>query len=120
MYLTQLIRMKLMNAVEFYYFPRDKILYLEGHICQSMFFMLSGEIVVSRLTYNKIEDKIIDEAINILGANDFFGHIGLIYNTIRNATCKTQSMYFFRVYILFRLANIVIYGWDDLNNLLDR
>lgn len=91
LFLSQLIRNKLIKVVEFCYFPRDKVLYLENHISLSMFFILSGEVTISKLAYNKNDDNFTDEAVNILSNNSFFGHIGLIYNTTRNATCKTQS-----------------------------
>lgn len=63
----QAVRKKLISAVEFFYFPKNKILYMENHICQSMFFILVGEILVTKLTFNHIDNETIDEPVNLIG-----------------------------------------------------
>lgn len=95
----QLIRKKLSKVVEFHFYPQGKILYLENHLAHSMFFMLTGEILVTQLTFDKIKETFVDESKNILSSGDFFGHLALIYNTTRNATCKTQSKFRCVIYV---------------------
>ena len=56
-----------------------------------MFFILSGEILVKKLTFDKSENEIINKPIKIFGAGEFFGHVGLIYNEKRTASFYTES-----------------------------
>jgi CRP-like cAMP-binding protein len=58
-----------------------------------MFFILTGEVLVTQLTFDKMNATFVDESKNILSSGDFSGHLALIYNTTRNATCKTQSKF---------------------------
>jgi CRP-like cAMP-binding protein len=67
------------------------MLFLEGHPVLSMCFVISGEVVVSQLTQDRITKEFADTPINILGASDFFGHVGLMHDDRRLATCITES-----------------------------
>lgn len=64
---------------------------MEGHMSLSMFFILTGEILISKLMLTKEEDKLVNTPVNLLSSGDHFGHLGLIYDIARNATVTTQS-----------------------------
>lgn len=77
--------------MEFQYFAKDRTILMEGHMSLSMYFILSGEILVSKLLATKEERGLVNTPVNILSSGDYFGHVGLIYNIARNATVTTQS-----------------------------
>ena len=56
-----------------------------------MSFIISGEVVVTRLTYIKSDNETIDEPVNLLGQGESFGEIGLLYNERRYASCTAES-----------------------------
>lgn len=64
---------------------------MEGHLSLSMYFILSGEILISKLMPNKDHKKLVNTPANILSSGDHFGQVGLIYDIARNATVSTQS-----------------------------
>jgi len=56
-----------------------------------MSFIISGEVVVTRLTFIKSDNEIVDNPVNLLGRGESFGEIGLIYNEKRYASCTAES-----------------------------
>lgn len=64
---------------------------MEGHSAFSMFFIISGEVLIARQVYDKIEKRFFDTQVRILGGGDFFGETDLIYNQLRDASCTTES-----------------------------
>lgn len=64
---------------------------MENHIAQSMFFIITGEVVISKLMFDTEEEREISQPVNILSSGEYFGHVALIYNILRNASAKTQS-----------------------------
>lgn len=78
----------------------------------SMFFVITGEVVISKLMFDAKDVKTINQPVNILSSGDYFGHVGLIYNITRNASAATQSRltrnsllrFFFFCEILFFLS----------------
>lgn len=89
--LFQVLRKKLINAVEFQYFEKNRLILKEGHTSLSMFFVITGEVLISKLMFDTKEGKTTNQPVNILGSGDHFGHVGLIYNIARNASASTQS-----------------------------
>ncbi|KAG5671781.1 hypothetical protein PVAND_001958 [Polypedilum vanderplanki] len=85
------VRKQLTTAVDFLCYSTDRIIYGEGDAALSMCFILTGEIAVSRLVFDKKLNKLVDETVNILKENDFFGHLALMYDEERNATCRTKT-----------------------------
>lgn len=86
-----MIRKKLIDVVEFQYFEKDRLILMEGHMSLSMHFILTGEVLVSKLTYDKEADAIVNLPVNILGAGASFGQIALIRNSNRVASVSTKS-----------------------------
>lgn len=102
----QMLRKKLINAVEFQYFEKGRLLLMEGHTSLSMFFLISGEVLISKLVFDTKEKKTLNQPVNLLSSGDHFGHVGLIYNIARNASASTQSrltmnslLYFMRFFL---------------------
>lgn len=63
---------------------------MEGHKSHSMFFILTGEILISKSLLDR-EGNAVNIPVNILSSGDHFGHVGLIYDIARNASAATQS-----------------------------
>ncbi|CRK89954.1 CLUMA_CG003682, isoform A [Clunio marinus] len=89
--LTPILRRKLINVVEFQFYPKHRTIFREGHKSLSMHFILTGEILISKSTYDKKVGTMIDKACNILTSGDFYGQVGLTYNIPRNATVSTET-----------------------------
>lgn len=68
-----------------------KRIFLEGHRSHSMCFIVSGEVLVTRLTLDRLQNKFIDMPVNLLSGGESFGEIGLLYDERRNATCTTET-----------------------------
>lgn len=56
-----------------------------------MFFILTGEVLISKSMYTAEGCTKVNQPVNILSSCDHFGHVGLIYNIARNASVVTQS-----------------------------
>jgi CRP-like cAMP-binding protein len=87
----QHLRKKLIKVVEFQYISKDRFVLKQGDVSLSMFFILTGEVLISQLAPDKEAEKSTSQPANILSSGDFFGHVGLIYNTTRNASVSTES-----------------------------
>lgn len=90
-FFSQVVRKKLASVLEFQFVPKGRRIYIESHFSMSMYFILSGEILISKLTFDRHEDEIVDKPINFLQAGEYFGQLGLLYNQRRYASCTTQS-----------------------------
>lgn len=84
----QILRKKLINVCEFQFFEKHRTLLMEGHLSQSMFFILTGEVLISKSMYTAEGCTKVNQ---LLSSCDHFGHVGLIYNIARNASVVTQS-----------------------------
>jgi Cyclic nucleotide-binding domain len=87
---SPIVREKLINVVEFQYFEKDRLLLKEGHLAHSCYFILTGEVVISKLVTDR-EGSVASQPMNILSSGDSFGQVGLICNTPRNASVSTKS-----------------------------
>lgn len=56
-----------------------------------MSFIISGEVVVTRMTYIQTDNDTVDTPVNLLGRGESFGEIGLLYNERRYASCTAES-----------------------------
>lgn len=84
-------REKLIDVVEFQYFGRDRRLIAEGHMALSMFFIVTGEVAVSKMLFDTLENKLVNKPISIMSSGESFGHVGMIFNKLRNASLMTKS-----------------------------
>lgn len=50
----QLMRRKLTNITHFQFFERGRVLLKEGHYPSAMYFILSGEVVISKWIYSQV------------------------------------------------------------------
>lgn len=83
----------LSEKVEFLFYEKHRKILNEGHRAECMYFIVNGEILVKKKLYSKSDDQILDRPVNIISAGDCFGHVSLIYNTPRNATCISHSKF---------------------------
>jgi hypothetical protein len=89
-YYFQSLRRQLMGALRFQYIPKEKVIYQEGHPALSMAFLLTGKVLVSRQTFDKIKGEIVDAPINTLESGAILGALGLLKNQPRVATCTAE------------------------------
>lgn len=82
-----MIRTQLIGVVEFQYFEKDRVLFKENHMSLSMYFVLTGEVLITQIDPSDNESK----PVNILSSGSCFGHLGLIYDNNRNASVSAQS-----------------------------
>lgn len=87
----QIVRSELTKVVEFQYYEKDRLLLKEDHQSLSMYFVVTGEVLVSKLLPCKESDQNISKTLNVLTTGACFGHLGLIYDITRNASVSTQS-----------------------------
>jgi CRP-like cAMP-binding protein len=85
------LREKLISAVEFQYFEKNRLLLLQGHAALSMYFIVNGEVLISKSEYDPDQKKNVNKPLKLLQSGDFFGHVGMIYEFPRNATVTSQS-----------------------------
>lgn len=86
-----MIRQELIGAVEFQFYEKDRLILKENHLSLSMYFVLTGEILISRLNHDTETGTYVNRPANYLNTGDCFGHLGLIYNVVRNASASTRS-----------------------------
>lgn len=98
---SPIIRKQIIKCVDFQYFEKSRWLLKEGDKSYSMFFVLTGEIVVSKRVFDAKKQETTDQPQNLLRSGDYFGHVGLIYDIARNASVFTRSR--LTINLLFRL-----------------
>lgn len=87
----QIIRRELISVVEFQYFEKDRLILRENHRSHAMYFVITGEILITQSSFDTEAAAILHNPVNILSAGDSFGQLGLIYNIPRNASASTKS-----------------------------
>lgn len=103
----QIIRQQLVNIVDFQFFEKGRWLLKEGDKSYSMFFLLTGEVVVSKRLYESKKDETSNQPVNLLTTGDCFGQVGLIYDIARNASVFTKSR--LTMNLLSGLREILVY-----------
>lgn len=56
-----------------------------------MYFILSGEVTVSKIKWNVSALKSEDVQVSVLSSGDMFGHLGLINDELRANSYETAS-----------------------------
>jgi CRP-like cAMP-binding protein len=83
----------LSEKVEFLFYEKNRTIIREGHRADCVYFIINGEILVSKKLYSKSDDQILNRPINIISAGECFGHVSLIYEKQRNETCISKSRF---------------------------
>lgn len=84
---------QLTSVVELHFFDKNRMILREGYRPECMYFIVTGEILVSRKLFSKDDNQICDRPLNIITAGDCFGHVAVIYEKIRNSTCTSHSKF---------------------------
>lgn len=58
-----------------------------------LYFILSGEVTVSKMKWNVRALKSENITVSVLGPGEMFGHLGLISEELRTSSYETASEY---------------------------
>ncbi|KAG4079286.1 hypothetical protein HA402_007978 [Bradysia odoriphaga] len=89
----------LMEICNFLYCNAGRVILREGHHPSALYFILDGEVNVSKKAYSAEEGRIVDNVLYALVPGDRFGLDGLILGNRRSVTCSaaihTELLYIY-------------------------
>ncbi|XP_055550192.1 cyclic nucleotide-binding domain-containing protein 2-like [Wyeomyia smithii] len=85
------IREQLAKCAGYRYYNAGRTVLREGHEAHAMYFVLDGEITVSRLTWNPVYKRYDDIAYGVRVPGEMFGEISFLYGCPRTMTCATAT-----------------------------
>lgn len=99
----KLIIDKYYDICQEYTFEKGQVIFNEGNTCNELTIVLSGEIIISTITYNEKE-----ETINVIKDYDIFGDI----------LCNATSHIYLGDVICQKKAKVIILSKDKLQKIL--
>ncbi|KAL2716303.1 cAMP-dependent protein kinase regulatory subunit-like [Vespula squamosa] len=83
---------KLLTAVCIYqYIPRGRVIVRQGHKSWNLYFILDGEVSLSRVVTDNITGDTMEIDMGSMHSGDIFGEIALLHMIPRTATIVTKS-----------------------------
>ncbi|XP_065090453.1 uncharacterized protein LOC135711513 [Ochlerotatus camptorhynchus] len=84
-------REQLANYARFHYYSAGRTVLREGNEAFAVYFVLNGEITVSRLQWDPVYKQHVDVPCGVRVPGDMFGEIAFLYDCSRTATCTTAT-----------------------------
>ncbi|XP_062537286.1 uncharacterized protein LOC134205737 [Armigeres subalbatus] len=84
-------REKLANCAGYRYYNAGRTVLREGNLPISVYFVLNGEITVSRLQWDPVYKQHVDVPCGVRVPGEMFGDIAFLYDCPRTATCTTAT-----------------------------
>ncbi|XP_053681627.1 cyclic nucleotide-binding domain-containing protein 2-like [Sabethes cyaneus] len=85
------VREQLATCASYRYYNAGRTVLREGHEAQAMYFVLDGEITVSRSTWDPVYKQYNDIAYGVRVPGEMFGEIAFLYGRPRTMTCATAT-----------------------------
>uniref|UniRef100_A0A1Q3G5G3 Putative effector domain of the cap family of transcription factors n=1 Tax=Culex tarsalis TaxID=7177 RepID=A0A1Q3G5G3_CULTA len=93
-------REELASCARYQYLDPGRMVLREGHEPHAVYFVLNGEITVSRLWWDPVYKRHVDVPCGVRVPGEMFGEIAFLYDCPRTATCTTATdtelLYVFR------------------------
>lgn len=86
------MKSQLAGVTYFMYFPANRVLIKQNHPGYSLYFLLSGEVVVSQTNFDPVVKEMVTSQIGTMVAGSMFGEVSLLHGIARTATITTASM----------------------------
>lgn len=83
-----------MSVSYFEYFGPDRVLVRQNHDSFAMYFILTGEVIITREVYDEIEKKWMTQEMGKIMAGNMFGEVSLLHDAKRTATVTTTCKLF--------------------------
>lgn len=87
------MQFKLVSVTYFFYFGPGRVLVKQDHEAHSMYFLLSGEVVITRRVFDQIINEWVSLELGTMSAGGMFGEVSLLHDVQRTATVRTISKY---------------------------
>ncbi|KAI5646335.1 cyclic nucleotide-binding domain-containing protein [Phthorimaea operculella] len=85
------VKRKLAAATYFKYFGPDRVIVRQNQEAEALYFVVTGEVVVSVLIYDELLKRNISINVFVMHSGDMFGEVSLLHNIPRTATCTTSG-----------------------------
>ncbi|XP_058443373.1 uncharacterized protein LOC131425449 [Malaya genurostris] len=85
------IREQLARCARYSYYNAGRTLLRQGHQPQAVYFVLDGEITVSRVQWDPIYKQHVDVPYGVRVPGEMFGEIAFLYGCPRSTTCVTAT-----------------------------
>ncbi|XP_037030101.1 uncharacterized protein LOC119069968 isoform X2 [Bradysia coprophila] len=114
----------LVKSCNFSYFNSGRLLTREGHYASAIYFLLDGEVTVSKRVYSIGDGKWIDDVRYALVPGDVFGLDGVIFGDKRTVSCttaiNTELLYIYKDDLSDELRKTLTLHWDNIKTALRR
>ncbi|KAK5644898.1 hypothetical protein RI129_006198 [Pyrocoelia pectoralis] len=85
------VKVQLAAVTYFAYFGPGRVIYREGHAPFALYFIISGEVIISHLVYDPVLDKKVNQEIARRGPGAVLGEVSLLHNIPRTVTITTNT-----------------------------
>ncbi|XP_038121408.1 cyclic nucleotide-binding domain-containing protein 2 [Culex quinquefasciatus] len=85
------VREELASCARYQYLGPGRMVLREGHEAHAVYFVLNGEITVSRLWWDPVYKRHVDVPCGVRVPGEMFGEIAFLYDCRRTATCTTAT-----------------------------
>ncbi|XP_060532181.1 uncharacterized protein LOC132705551 [Cylas formicarius] len=83
------VKKQLAAVTYFVYIPQDRVIVKQDHLPTALYFLLSGEGLVTITTYDKMLKEWVEAEHGTVGPGTMFGEVALIHGISRTATITT-------------------------------
>ncbi|KAL1512937.1 hypothetical protein ABEB36_002436 [Hypothenemus hampei] len=118
------VKGQLAAVTYFVYIGSDRVIVKQDHIPTAMYFLLSGEALVTVKTYDKRLKEWIEEEHGTVGPGTMFGEVALIHGISRTATITTtvpcELLMIKKEDFDIVLKETVWKAWEEITKIMNR
>ncbi|XP_037911720.1 uncharacterized protein LOC119651940 isoform X2 [Hermetia illucens] len=85
------VRSRLARVCFYLFFEAGKVIVKEGHPPGAMYFILDGEIAVTKMQLDTETKEYVDSPVGMMQPGDTFGEVALLDKSERTATCTAST-----------------------------
>ncbi|XP_051172498.1 uncharacterized protein LOC127288852 [Leptopilina boulardi] len=116
------LRESLAPDCRYQYVPAQRVIVRQGHTAEALYFIVSGQIILSKIEINNVSGDKIETNVGTLKAGETFGEISLLHRVPRTLTITSKTpvdlLYISREYFNQILKHSLMEEWDILQDAL--
>ncbi|KAB0799839.1 hypothetical protein PPYR_07719 [Photinus pyralis] len=85
------VKAQLAAVTYFAYYQPGRVIFREGHMAQALYFIVSGEVIMSQLVYDPVLDKNVNQDVGRRGPGAVLGEVSLLHDIPRPVTATTST-----------------------------
>lgn len=118
------VKAQLAAVTYFAYYEPGRVIFGEGHMAHALYFIVSGEVILSQCVYDPVVEKNVNQEVARRGPGAVLGEVSLLHDIPRSVTVTTNTHTEF-LRLLKEDFNIVLKAtvqeqWMEVQHALDK